>query len=438
MRAAYQYQVINLLVAIMMVPLLLRYLDVNEYILWSIFTTLGGITLQFESAIQMISVREIAREYYAGNAITLQAAVRKAKTAYMALSASVLVPALALGLLYLHYVAGEKLANEGSIEWLLFISTYALNYYFGTNNSIQLGMGHVAKQNNINSLTRTFNFVCTYILLKAGFSIMGICLSFLLSVLVGCLINLRAARKSLENYYVLQENGVRPDAKFEHYNSSNIVKYTFYLLSSFALYKGCFLIATAVIPQNDIAAYGLTLQAIAIISALALVPVQVWLHRLVSAISSGNQQEILRQLAVTMLAVNTIFFAGSVLLALFGNMLLVFIGSKVMLTGNINLLLIFLAFFVELNIFLLVNFLVTVGNYKFVKVYVTTSLFGIGLVVILAWTFRINVVTLIAVPLGLQVFLCLPLIFRRTCRELAITPLIFLSQLCSFSRTIMK
>src|SRR5437660_7747916 len=108
MRAAYLNQTINLAVAVLLVPLLVRYLDASEYILWSIFTTFGGITLQLESAIQTVSVREIAREYHSGNVATLQAAIRKAKVAYTTLSGSGLVRLFALGLLYLHYVASTR------------------------------------------------------------------------------------------------------------------------------------------------------------------------------------------------------------------------------------------------------------------------------------------------------------------------------------------
>ena len=38
--SALLYQTINMLVVILMLPLLLRYLDVNGFILWSIFATI--------------------------------------------------------------------------------------------------------------------------------------------------------------------------------------------------------------------------------------------------------------------------------------------------------------------------------------------------------------------------------------------------------------
>ena len=255
-----------------MVPLLLRYLDVNGFILWSIFITFGGVTLHLENAIHIVSVREISKQLHSGNVAALQIVVRKARAAYMILSVSVLLPLLVLGLLYLNYIASEKLGIHGSAEWFVFILAYALNYYFGTNNSILLGLVNIAQFNNINSLSRTINFICTYTLLKLGYSVMGLSLSFAFSVVIGVALIARAARKSLDNYYALPEVKSRPKVQFEEAKSANIAKYTFYMLSSFILYKGGLLIATIIFPNDVVGSYGLTLQALTMLSMLALVP----------------------------------------------------------------------------------------------------------------------------------------------------------------------
>ena len=428
MRAAYLNQTINLAVAVLLVPLLVRYLDASEYILWSIFTTFGGITLQLESAIQTVSVREIAREYHSGNAATLQAAIRKAKVAYTTLSGSVLVPLFALGLLYLHYVASKRLGSQGTKEWLLFTSAYALNYYMGVNNSILLVMDRVSEYNNTTALTRVFNFTCTYLLLRAGLSIMGICVSFALSVVIGCLIMLRTARERLASYGSSPEARARPNSRFEDFNQSNTAKYTLYMLSSFALYRGGLLIATSILPRSEVAAYGLTLQATTMVSALALVPLQVWLSKLVSAITSGSQREVLRELSITIVMANGVFVVGSILLLVFGNILLSIIHSKVMFGTNASVLLVCFAFLVELNILLLLNFLVTRRNYEFVRIYLITSLVGTACVIITAWAFNAGLLTMILIPLSLQALVCLPLIFRLACHDLAVKPLTLLSQ----------
>jgi len=138
---------------------------------------------------------------------------------------------------------------------------------------------------------------------------------------------------------------------------------------------------------------------------------------------------MLHELAVSLLAADTVFIAGAVLLVLFGNTLLALVGSRVILADNMLLVLLCVAFLVELNILLLVHFLATVGNYKFAEIYVATSLSGIGLAIFLIWGSKMSLLVLIAIPLGFQAILCLPLILRITCFELGITPMMFLSQL---------
>jgi len=188
MKAAYIYQVINLIVGILMVPILLRYLDAQEYILWAIFTTFGGITLQFESAIQVVTVREIAREYNSGVIYLMREAVKRARLAYFVLSGVVLTLFAGIGLIYLNFIVGKRIGNQWNEEWLIFISAYALNYFFGKNNSLLLGMKQIAPYNYINSFTRVLNLILIYFFLRAGFSIMGITISFTIAVLTGCTI----------------------------------------------------------------------------------------------------------------------------------------------------------------------------------------------------------------------------------------------------------
>lgn len=427
---AYLYQIVNLLITIAMVPLLLRYLDEGYFILWSVFTTFGGVTLQLESAIQMVSVREIAKEYHSGNVAELKAVIKKAKAAYMVLTVSVLVPFFVCGLLYINYVVSEKIDVQGNVEWMIFILAYAINYYFAINNSILLGMVRVSQYNLINTLTRIINFITTYLFLSLGFSVLGVSLSFAASVLIGVLLISRVAKRSLEDHMSLTKEGFLDNEKFSYVSSSNVLNYTFYMLSAFVVYKGGFLIAITVFSKNVVASYGLTLQAYTMLSIFSLVlPLQVRLHKLVSAVASENKQNVLYELAAGVLVANSLFVMGSVFLVVFGDFLLVFIDSKVMLLDSSNLLLIGLAFLVELNIMLLVNFLVVVKNYRFVKIYMLTSLVGAFCAFVLTWWLKSGVSTLIVVPLGLQLFLCLPLIFIVVSRELIVTPKMLVRQL---------
>lgn len=428
MHAAYLNQTINLMVSILLVPLLLRYLEVNDYILWSIFTTFGAITLQFESAIQNASIRDIARELHSENRGALSAAIRRARIAYRTLAGVVLLPVGMAGLLYLDRVASVSLGKQANTEWVLFVAAYAVNYLFGTNNTIVLGLGHVERFNNTTSLTRVLNFLLTYLLLRSGLSIMGVCVSFGCSVAVGCTMMAMSAKRLLREYEGRARSWASDESR-QGVDVSNIVKYVVYSTASFALYRGGLLVAARVLPKPVVADYSLLLQAYGILSVLALVPLQVWLRRLTGAIASGNRAAVLHELAVSIVASNAIFIIGSVTLALFGNTLLGMIGSKVTLSSGGNVLLLGIGFLIELNIAVLVNFLVTADNYEFLRTYLTTSIVGIMGIIGLPTAFPGKVVALVAVPLCMQGLICLPLLWRRACRALAVRPSLLLSEL---------
>lgn len=431
MHAAYLNQTINLMVSILLVPVLLRYLDVNDYILWSIFTTLGAITLQFESAIQNASIRDIAREFHSENRAALSAAIRRTRLAYRTLAGVVFLPVGAAGLLYLDRVASVSLGKHAYTEWMLFVAAYTTNYLFGANNSILLGMGRVERFNNTTSLTRVLNFLLTYLLLRSGLSIMGVCVSFGCSVAAGCTMMATAARRLLRECEAHGPDWA-VDGPPQRVDVSNIVRYVLYSTASFALYRGGLLVATRVLPKAVVADYSLLLQAYGILSLLALVPLQVWLRRLTSAIASGNRAAIRRELAVSIVAANAIFIAGSAALVWLGNPLLAMIGSKVTLSSDGNVVLLGFAFLIELNIAVLVNFLVTANNYGFLRTYLTTSIAGIVCMIALPIALPGSVIALVAVPLGLQGLVCLPLIWRRACKGLDVTPSSLLSELGKF------
>jgi hypothetical protein len=432
MRAAYLNQLINLVVTILLVPVLLRYLNLTDYLLWAIFTTFGSLTLQFESAIQNASIREIAAAFFGRDMESLVGAIGKARFAYRLLAGFVMVPLFAVGAVYLHSLTTLRHESGVTMEWLLFVIAYAANYNFGINNTVLLGMGRVKYFNNTTSFTRTLNFVLTLVMLQAGFAIMGLCISFLASVAVGCTIIAVAAKRLLRDEGIASRLTLRTAARSGGTDSSNILKYTAYSVASFTLYRGGLLLATVALPKSVAAAYGLTLQAAAILFTLGQVPLQVWLRKLASAVAARDHRDILRELYLSLITANAIFVAGSMALLLCGNLLLTAIGSRVMLAGGAEQLLICLAFLIELNIAILVNFLVTMNDYSFLPVYLTSSGAGIASVVILSFVASDNITLWVAVPVGLQMLVCAPRIFKRMCSELSISTAGFIGELGKF------
>lgn len=397
MIAAYVFHAANIAASILLVPLLLRHLESSEYALWLLFTVFGGVTLHIQNAIQNASVKEIARSIHIHD--ELVQALQRMRSAYAGLTLFVAFPFLGFGLIYLRLIGFEDYA----LEWCIFIMSYAMVYAFAPNFAVLLGTDRVAKCNNINTLTRVLYLFAVAAFLKLGLSILGLCISFALTSLVGILLSSYATKKDSNPPWKWSLN-------------PNITRYACFAVVAFALYNGSLLIAATMFSKETIAAYGLGLQVCLLLVTLSLAPLQVWLARLVRAIALGDEKkELLRNLAV----INFIYISGALFLLVFGNNLLVFIGSGVPLPDRLNLIL--LAFAVELNLAVLINFLMTKGNYRFVQVYVLISLTGLCFGTVIAYITD-NIYSFIAVPLCLQAILCLPWIVRIAFAELSLRP----------------
>jgi len=421
-RAAYFNQAINLLVSILMVPLLLKFLGLGEYILWAIFTTFGGITLQIESSIQALSVREIAKQYQAGNQEGMRYAIKRARRAYRMLSLGVLIPFTTLGLVYLSYVADHKISQHWKFEWLIFAATYALNYYFGVNSSVLLALGKVSALNHVQALTRLANFLITFALLWEGLSVMGVCLSFAISVLASCALIAYTARSALLDHRSSPLIATPIQNSTNHAHAYDIARHTLFTFAAFALYKGSVLVAASFFTKEAVGAYSLTLQAFTMLTTLALVPIQVWLSRLVNAILMDNTVGLTRELARTIVFTNLMFVAGTAVLLLLGNQLLALIGSSVTLPQPGALLLVGGAFLIEMNLLVLINLLVTKRRYDFVRIYLACAATGAGLMIIGLLLARDLFMSMVFLPMAVQLAFCLPKVLKLVCEELKTTP----------------
>lgn len=429
MRSAYFFQALNLLVSILTVPLLLHYLPISDYVLWTLFTTLGSITLQFNNGIQPVLIREIAREYHRRNSASFEIALHRSKREYVKLAGFVAGPLLLFGGLYLHFVAGAKVGIHPDREWLVFVTAYAVNYYFAPSSAVLLGMARVAQQNDILSLTRFLYFAAMFLLLHAGYSIMGICIAFAVSVGIGCALLVRAANHCIAAFTA--DCSTPPDITPSMPLGPPIKtgQYILYTLSAFALYNGSLLFVVTLFPKAVVASYGLCIQTFTLLSAFAVVPVQVWLNKLVRAITAGDQNDAMNELAKTILVCNAIFAAALVPLAFFGNVLLGLLHSKVRFLSATDLTLMWLAFLVELNLLILASFLVSHRSYRFVRVYLSVSWPALALGVGFAWITRNLIISLIVVPMFLQAAVTLPIILRLASIELAVPPREFVARL---------
>lgn len=428
MFAAYLYQSVNLLTGLLMVPLLLLNLDPSQFVMWAIFTTLGGMTLQVESSIQVVSVRRIAHAFHAGKLQALTVRHAYARRLYRMLAAFTLVAVASAGATYLMQTASENLETEWKLAWSIFMIAYAVNYWFGANTATLLALGKIASYNYIAALTRALNLITTFTLLMLGWGVVGICTSFLFSVVLSCLLIKAAARKTLADTQ-RRSDMATGTATVPPRQSHDIIRYTLFMLAAYIIYKGGVLVAVWYFPKDEVGAYSLMLQALTILFAFALVPIQVWLPRLMKAIVINDLVAVMRELSRSLLLANVTFMIGSLLLGMFGPSSLEFIGSRISLPPTFELVITSLAFTIELNLFLLINLLVSRQQFEFVRIYIGCVCLALVCAAFAVWLEQPLVLAFVLAPALVQGLICLPLILLLLCKQLDLAPRSFLPSL---------
>jgi len=418
MGAAYFCQAVNMLVGVLMVPTLLKFFDPGQFVLWAIFTTWGGLTLQIESSIQIVSARRIARELYGG--VPLAPTLHKVRLAYRKLAAMTLGPVAVAGFLFLSYVAGPKLSTYWAIEWLIFVAAYGVNYWFGINNAVLLGTDNVETFSYIAAFTRLVYFVSALWSLSAGLGVLGVCISFASSVALNCALMALAARRALKTS--------PPPASLSAAGTSSssaaggIVAYTSYTIAAYALYKIGVLTATSFFDKEVVSAYSLTLQAYTMLSGIALVPIQARLSRLVKALLADRRQDVISELTFTLVTANGAFALGTAVLLFFGGDMLDQIGARVNLPPPLELISVGIAFAIELNLVILINLLVTQQRFRFVKIYVGCVAVALLLAAMSIAAGQPLIRSLVIVPALVQAFVCLPAVIYLVCAEMGTSP----------------
>lgn len=434
MTAALMFQLASLLASVAMVPLLLGHLGAGDYLLWAVFTTLGGLTLQLESAIQTLMVRRLAPAWARRDPDQLAAELRRARIAYWALSLAVLLLLLPAGFAYLLSVAadpvpGADLHRAGAPwlpAWIAFVLAYAINYLFGPNNVLLLATARTDRFYWISAGSRVVNIALTAVALVLGFGLAGVSRSFLASVLVNVIAIALAAAAVRRVMPVRGQRAEMPDdgttaddlkpADRKPADGAGLLRYTLFTLVGFLLYRGAFLLAARHLETDAAAGYGLALQAYAILFAVAVVPTTVWLHRVVAAVHAGDTAREDLELARGALFAVGAFAAGTVALELLGPYLLDLIGSEVRLPDGMTLALMALAFLVEALILVCVNPLLLRAELGFVRPYVVLA--GLSLVAA-ALALRAGVppmVALLVLPAAVQALVTLPIVAGRLAR----------------------
>jgi hypothetical protein len=407
MALSYLYQLVNIFAGLIMLPLLLGFLSAAEFLQWSLFTVIAGLSLQVESAIQAILVRSIAGACNHGYS-RFQLEIENSRRVYSIFSAIVLVAMGLGGGAYLASIFGSASDSSWVSQWFIFVLVYCFNYICGPNNCILIATDKTTQFNLINSASRMLNLSLTSILLINDLGIWGLIFSFSASVSAGCYLNYLQGQKAQANF-LSKESPAAEKIDYERPAISNIVKYGAYVFVSYALYRSILLVAAMqsdAVDQN--AGLALTLQIFAILSTVAMTPFQMRVAPLVQALIRKDSQAASIEFSKLSIMMNGMFIVCVMLILVVPNTALQSLNPEIRMIDKSTFLLMALGFITEANLQSIAATMLIKKNMKFIRIYLTSILLIAVVSVSIVYGLNGGILSLFVAIIVIQILLTIP------------------------------
>lgn len=199
--------IINMFSNFVLIPIILYWLNDEEYGLWCVFLSVGGITTLFDFGFNVTFARNIT---YCWSGIKelkkesvkfetdkeidydlLSRLVSTCKTVYLILSSFALAVIAVFGTAYIIFVSKDTGEKNILASWGIYCVAVFLNLLFGYYNSFLRGIGDIEGLNKAVVVSKVIYIGMTSLLLSMSFGLVGVSLAYLV-----CGITFRIVSKS--------------------------------------------------------------------------------------------------------------------------------------------------------------------------------------------------------------------------------------------------
>ena len=407
---SYLGQLTNVVVGMLMLLLILFFLNAEEFLLWSLFTAIGGLLLQIETAIQSIFVRNIAKNANSDQNNFLHS-ILLAKKSYRLFAMLAFLFLILVGIPYFYV---SKINLSGSLWllcWIVFSATYFFNFLFGPNNCTLIATQNTTKFNVNNMSSRLINLALVAALLAMGYGFYALIVGFAVSVAFGCSLNAHAARASRPQVSESISADIN-DRTVSGPRLSEIVRFSLFLGLSYWLYR-LLLLANAASSGDHAAnaSFALALQLFAIFMTLALTPLQMRVAPLMSALKRNDRDEAALEFCRLQVLVNGVIIFSTMMFLVATPFIGNFVSIDIKWPSFSMVAALSFAFLIEANLQSIANLFISERDYRFLISYCFSAMTAIFVgVILIIYSFSIE--TSIFVMSLIQLIVALPSFIR--------------------------
>lgn len=419
MKSAIFFHLVNLITTISILLLMLSFLSPIYYSIWVSFTIFGLIGLQIEYVITQSAIRVTSLAFFKDGAAQYY---EKALIAWKYLSrlAFIQTPIISImGILY--FLFGYLGNNNVSIHyillnWLIFIFTYSLNFYFSINGLMLQAKGRVSDFNIINSISRITNLILVLLFLNLDLGLFSLSVSFFLSVLIGIYLMRRRILILDPEIKALKKHTLSQDTLLNIHSIT--IRFFIFTICNYLVFKSTYLIIIPFIDENLASSYSLSLQVCILASSFSLVLInQVLIPRISESLANKNFSMIRTYFLRCLIYQNTIFILLLASFFFIGSELLSFIKIDTNILDFKNFVLLGFTIFVEVNLIFFFSYLIYLNKFKILFIYVALSTL-IFITSILGFFFYKNITVLLVICGMFSFLILLPALALYSVRSL--------------------
>jgi hypothetical protein len=368
-----------------MLPLILFFLNTQEFLLWSLFTAIGGLLLQIEAAIQSILVRDITKNANSSPNNVLQS-ISFAKKSYRLFAVLAFLFLTLVGIPYFYVSKINISTSLWLFCWVVFSATYFFNFLFGPNNCKLIATQNTTKYNVNNMSSRLINLALVAALLAMGCGFYALISGFAISVALGCSLNAHAARESKLHVSESLSSDVH-DATVSAPRLSEIARFSLFLGLSYWLYR-LLLLANATSSGDHAAnaSFALALQLFAIFMTLALTPLQMRVAPLISALKRKDRDEAALEFCRLQVLVNGVIILSTMMFLVATPFIGNFVSINIEWPSFSIVAALSFAFLIEANLQAVANLFISERDYRFVIPYCFSAIIAVSVGIIMTFS----------------------------------------------------
>lgn len=385
---------------LVLLPIALKYLSASEVALLLIFVTISGISQLLELGFQPTIARNISYAY--SGVVNLVSTGIDAETAFtpgpnVRLLSELLVAsryiykiigilaALFLWIIGTAYIVGISRDVVSIytviVAWISFSTGYIINLSYGYINSFLQGKGDMLEFNKVSALFKATQIVLSVLFLMCGYGLIGLGFASLIATILG--------RVLAYKYVKLELSERRSDTKLNSEKINRLIKiiwhnssrYGVAMLGAFLVSRACVLVVTSKIGLEQASGFILALQILISLQNLSTIPFSLIIPKLNALQAQGVKLQILRLFSKSLVTSLSLFISSGLIFIIFGNKILIIIGSSSNLPSMTILVILCLVFLLELNHGICANLITTTNQVPFVRAALITGV----MITVSAW-----------------------------------------------------